>query len=386
MSAICAAPLAKKMKKIIGWMMMAALSISVLTGCAAENDDRMSSEAGQQSVAEGTTEAAEAFTQNSEAPTDAETAGEPKETVDTTAADVTKLPDAVHVGSLKGPTSMGLANLEYEDYMGEYTDLMDYHMAVQADELVTMLVKGELDIALVPANMASVLYNKTEGGVRVIDINTLGVLYIVECGDSIESVSDLAGKTLYMTGKGTTPDYALQYLLSQNGLSADDLTIEYKSEATEVAVLLAEDDNAIGLLPQPFVTTAMMSNENLHIALDLTEEWDKVADSRLLTGVTIVRNEFLEEYPDVVNTFIEAHEQSVKAGEENPELTCQRIEELDIIKAAVAQKAYEYCNIVCITGEEMEPAISGYLQALFELDPTSVGGAVPGEDFYYMAR
>lgn len=358
----------------------------MLTGCTAESDAPMSSEAERQSIAESVTEAVEASTQNSGASTDGESVGEPEETVDTTAADVTKLPEAVHVGSLKGPTSMGLANMEYEDYMGEYTDLMDYYMAVQADEIVTMLVKGELDIALIPANLASVLYNKTEGGVSVIDINTLGVLYVVECGDSIESVSDLAGKTLYMTGKGTTPDYALRYLLSRNGLSADDLTIEYKSEATEVAAILAEDDNAIGLLPQPFVTTAMMSNEKLHIALDLTKEWDKVSDSRLLTGVTIVRNEFLEEYPDAVKTFVEAHGQSVKAGEENPELTCQRIEELGIIKAAVAQKAYEYCNIVCITGEEMETALSGYLQVLYELDPTSVGGAVPDEDFYYMVK
>ncbi len=281
---------------------------------------------------------------------------------------------------------MGIANMEYEDYMGEYTDLMDYYMATQSDEIVTMLVKGELDIALVPANLASVLYNKTEGGVSVIDINTLGVLYIVECGDSINSISDLEGKTLYMTGKGTSPDYVLQYLLSKNGLSTDDLTIEYKSEASEVAAILAEDDTAIGLLPQPYVTTAMMSNENLHIALDLTEEWDKVADSSLLTGVTIVRNEFLEEYPDVVDTFIEAHAKSVAAGEEDLETTCQRIEELDIIKSAVALKAYEYCNIVCISGDDIEPALSGYLQVLYDLDASSVGGSLPGEDFYYTGK
>ncbi len=301
-------------------------------------------------------------------------------------ADILDLPESIRVGALKGPTSMGLANMEYEDYMGEYTDLMEYYMASQSDEIVTMLVKEELDIALIPANLASVLYNSTEGGVTVIDINTLGVLYVVESGDSIESISDLAGKTIYMTGKGTTPDYALQYLLSQNGLSTDDLTIEYKSEATEVASILAEDDTAIGLLPQPFVTTAMMSNENLRIALDLTEEWDKVADSSLLTGVTVVRNEFLEEYPAAVEAFLAAHALSVAAGEEDLELTCQRIEELDIITAAVAQKAYEYCNIVCITGEEMKTALSGYLEVLYNLDASSVGGELPGDDFYYMGE
>lgn len=300
-----------------------------------------------------------------------------------TNSSTTEVPETIRVGSLKGPTSMGIANMEYEDYMGEYTELMDYYMATQSDEIVTMLVKDELDIALIPANLASVIYNQTDGGVTVIDINTLGVLYIVECGDSINSIADLEGKTLYMTGKGTTPDYALQYLLAENGLITDDLTIEYKSESAEVAAILAEDEDAIGLLPQPYVTTAMMSNENLHIALDLTEEWDAVSDSSLITGVTVVRNEFLDEYPDVVDTFLDAHEKSVAAGEEDLETTCQRIEELDIIKSAVAMQAYEYCNIVCITGEDIEPALSGYLEVLYDLDPSSVGGALPGDNFYY---
>ncbi len=361
------------MKKIIGLMAAGVLCAGVLAGCSSESGAGSTTAAQNSGVTEAVT--------SEEAADDAAKASEDGEGT----GNVT-LPEIVRVGSLKGPTSMGLANMEYEDYMGEYAGLMDYYMAVQADEIVTMLVKEELDIALIPANLASVLYNKTEGGVSVIDINTLGVLYVVECGDTVESISDLAGKTLYMTGKGTTPDYALQFLLGANGLSTEDLTIEYRSEATEVAAILSEDDTAIGLLPQPFVTTAMMNNEKLHIALDLTEEWDAVADSSLLTGVTIVRNEFLEEYPQVVEAFISAHEQSVKAGEENPELTCQRIEELGIIKAAVAQKAYEYCNIVCVTGEEMKTALSGYLEVLYGLDPTSVGGTLPEEDFYYMGR
>jgi NitT/TauT family transport system substrate-binding protein len=323
------------MKKIISWVMAGVLSLSLFAGCGASENEQTA-----------------------------------------------RVPEQIRVGSLKGPTSMGIANLEYEDYMGDYQELMDYTMVTQADELVTMLVKEELDIALVPANLASVLYNKTEGGVSVIDINTLGVLYVVECGDEIQSISDLAGKTLYMTGKGTTPDLALQYLLSKNDLTTEDLTIEYKSEATEVASILAEDETAIGLLPQPFVTTAMMSNDKLHIALDLTAEWNQVSDSSLLTGVTIVRNDFLEQYPDAVETFVQAHEQSVKAGEDDLEQTCARIEELGIIKAAVAKQAYEYCNIVCVTGDEMKTALSGYLQALYDLDPTSVGGSLPGEDFY----
>ena len=213
------------MKKIIGLMAAGVLCAGVLAGCSSESGAGSTTAAQNSGVTEAVT--------SEEAADDAAKASEDGEGT----GNVT-LPEIVRVGSLKGPTSMGLANMEYEDYMGEYAGLMDYYMAVQADEIVTMLVKEELDIALIPANLASVLYNKTEGGVSVIDINTLGVLYVVECGDTVESISDLAGKTLYMTGKGTTPDYALQFLLGANGLSTEDLTIEYRSEATEVAAIL----------------------------------------------------------------------------------------------------------------------------------------------------
>lgn len=293
------------------------------------------------------------------------------------------LPDiTVNVGSLKGPTSMGLVNLMAEDEA--QTSKMDYefNIYVQPDEIVAEIVKGNLDIATVPANLASVLYNKTDGKISVIDINTLGVLYIIESGNNIKSISDLKGKTIYLTGKGTSPDYVLQYLLAGNNLTANDVTLEYKSEATEVASILAENNDAIGLLPQPFVTTAMMNNDKLHIALDMTKEWKNVAGSDLLTGVTIVRNEFLSSYPEVVKTFISEHKASVEFGSENPDETCARIEKYDIIKAPVAKKAYEYCNIVCISGEEMKSAIDTYLNVLFNYDPGAVGGEIPGDNFY----
>ena len=205
----------------------------------------------------------------------------------------------VRVASLKGPTSLGLLFLMDKAEKGETSNAYEFQMATGADEILPLMVKGDLDIALIPANVASILYHKTQGGVEVIDINTLGVLYMVSGENDLADFTDLKGKTIYLTGKGTTPDYVLQYLLTANGMSVDDVTLEYKSEATEVASVLAEDPTAIGLLPQPFVTAACMQNDALKVIFDLNEEWNKiqgVSGSSMVTGVTVVRKEFLEEH------------------------------------------------------------------------------------------
>ncbi len=295
---------------------------------------------------------------------------------------------AVRVGSLKGPTSMGLVHLMEQDEAGTAANDYDFTMVAAADELLAKVVSGDLDIALVPANVSSVLYNKTSGGISVIDINTLGVLYIVASDDSIQSMTDLKGRTIYLTGKGTTPDYVLHYLLSANGLSESDITLEYKSEATEVAAVLKEQPDAIGLLPQPFVTAACAQNEALKIVLDLTGEWQAVqgeSGSQLVTGVTIVRNEFLENQPDAVDAFLEEHKASADFANDNPDEASELIAKLGIIeKAPVAKKALPYCNITCIAGEDMKAALSGYLQVLFDQDPKSVGGKLPEDAFYYI--
>ena len=264
----------------------------------------------------------------------------------------------------------------------------EFTMVTAADELLGKMVSGDLDIALLPANVASVLYNKTQGGISVIDINTLGVLDIVASDSSIQSIADLKGKTLYLTGKGTSPDYVIRYLLSENGLSDSDVTLEYKSEPTEVAAVLKEQPDAIGLLPQPFVTAACAQNDKLSIVLDLTKEWEAVqgeGGSRLVTGVTVVRNDFLKENPPVIDTFLTEHAASAAFANEKPEEASKLIAEAGIIeKAPVAQKALPYCNIVCLTGEEMKSALSGYLQVLFDQDAKSVGGKLPGDEFYYI--
>ncbi len=297
-------------------------------------------------------------------------------------------PVAVRVGGLKGPTSMGLVFLQEQAQGGQAAQEYEFTMAVAADELLPLMIKGELDIALIPANVASVLYNKTEGGISVIDINTLGVLYLVSGDNTIDSMESLRGRTVYLTGKGTTPDYVLQYLLRANGIDPSECTLEYRSEATEVAALLAEQPQAAGLLPQPFVTVACAQNEELGVVLDMNQQWNLAqgeGGSSMVTGVTVVRNAFLQEHPGVVQSFLEEHAASVRAIQEDPDKGAQLVVAAEIIaKEPIARKAIPQCNITYIDGEEMRQALSGYLQALFEQDPASVGGKVPGEDFYYV--
>ena len=216
-----------------------------------------------------------------------------------------KTKSGVRIAGLKGPTTMGLVNLLDMERSGKASQHYDLQLYGAADEIVPKLIKGELDMAAIPANLAATLYQKTNGGIQVMAVNTLGVLYVVEKGDSIHSFADLKGRTILSTGKGTTPEYVLRYLLPQNGIDPDkDVTIEYYSEATEVTAQMANTDNAIAVLPQPYVTAAGLQDETLRVALNLTEEWNKVADTQLITGVTVVRKEYAEEHPDVVAAFL----------------------------------------------------------------------------------
>lgn len=286
------------------------------------------------------------------------------------------------VYSLKGPTSMGLVKLMDDNANGNSLNTYESNMVTGADEVTAALVNGDADIAMLPANAAATLYQKA-GGFSVVAINTLGVLYVVENGEEIQSVEDLAGKTIYLTGKGTTPEYGLRYLLAAHGIE-EQVTLEFKAEAAEVVAAMTEDVAAIGLLPQPFVTSALMQNEGLRIALDLTKEWAAVSsDSSMVTGVTVVRNEVLEANPDQIQAFLQEYAASVDYVNQNPAQAAQWIEELGIVgKAAIAEKALPNCNLVCITGEEMKTALSGYLQALFDQNPNAIGGAMPDDEFY----
>lgn len=301
--------------------------------------------------------------------------------------------DSVNILALKGPTAMGMVSLMNQADQGEITDEnYNFQIVASPDEVTPAIAQGTADIAAVPANLASVLYQKTDGGVQVLTINTLGVLYLVENGNQIQSISDLKGKTIYASGKGATPEYALNYILKENGLTpGEDVQIEWKSEHTECVAALAEHEGAIALLPQPFVTTAQSKNDSLRVALDLTEEWDNIqkengGNSSLVTGVTVVRTEFAQEHPEIVEDFMERYQESVTFVNDHAEEAAKMIGNYDIIPEEVAKKALPECNIVYIDGAEMKEKLSGYLEVLKQENPQAVGGTLPTDEFYYDAE
>lgn len=286
------------------------------------------------------------------------------------------------VMALKGPTGMGLSKL-----MQDNENTNDYQIEIvgAVDEITARLARKEVDIAAVPANMASILYNKMKGEVQVLCVHTLGVLHIVTKNVEINSVEDLKGKTIYSSGKGATPEYSLNFILEKNGIDpSKDVQIVYKSEHTEVVAALVSSDSAIAMLPEPFVTNAMNQDSQVKLALDLTKEWEKITDSSsLITGVMIVRKEVAENQKEAVNAFLDAYQSSIEYVNANVEDAAKIIGSYSIVPEAVAKKAIGRCNIVFIEGSSMAKLLDGYLKELFLQNPTSVGGVIPDANFYY---
>ena len=379
------------MKKSVSAVIAALMAASaILAGCGSGNTSATVAETAAETTAAAAAGTSASETSAAETQPETTSPGTEAEKVPATLTGDTgdNCQAGVRVGSLKGPTSMGLVYLMDKAQKGETENHYEFTMTGAADELVGKIASGDLDIALIPANVASVLYTKTQKNVTVLDINTLGVLYVVASDDSITSVADLKGKTVYMTGKGTTPEYVMNYLLKENGLAAGDVDLQFKSEATEVASLLKENPDAIGVLPQPFATAACIQNEALKPVVDLTEAWNALnqdSGSMLVTGVTIVRSDFLRENRAPIQMFLEDHKESAQYAVDHVDETAELVAAAGIVeKAPIAKKALPYCNIVCMTGQEMKDALSGYLNVLYEQDAKSVGGQLPGDEFYYM--
>ena len=293
-------------------------------------------------------------------------------------------PESIRVITLAGPTGMGMAKLIEDDTNGKTAYNYEFTVASAPDQVSPEVIKGNYDIAAVPVNLASVLYAKTEGKLQVAGINTLGVLYMLENGNTINSVADLKGKTIYATGQGSNPEYVLRYILTKNNIDPDkDVTIEFLAEHAELATKLKNNSVAIGMLPEPQVTAATTGSE-VRIALDLTKEWDKVSEYKLVQGCIIVRKEFADKYPTALAKFLEEYKNSVDFVNTNIDEASTLIEKAGIIpKAAVAKKAIPNCNICLITGEEMKSSVSQMLKVLFEANATSVGGKLPDDEFYH---
>ena len=289
----------------------------------------------------------------------------------------------INIGCMKGPTGIGMIKLLSDSDNKKTVHTYNYTIAGTADEISTKLIKGDLDIAAVPCNLASVLYNKTEGEIVTVAINTLGVLYIVEAGDTVKSVGDLKGKTIYSTGQGTTPEYTLRFLLSSAGLDPDkDVDIQYKSEAPEVLASLTKKSDAVAMLPQPYTTVALNSNESFRIALDVTEEWEKINEGTVVTGVLVARRSFIEKNKNAFSAFLDEYKSSTVFANEHIEETASLLESFDIFKAAIAKKAIPYCNVTYITGDEMKQKALSYLKVIFDENPAAVGGKLEEGMFY----
>ncbi len=305
----------------------------------------------------------------------------------------------VRVASLKGPTTIGLAPLIAQQRTADSSEAAgtenayEFEVVGTADEIVPRLSSGSVDIALIPANLAATLYQKTDGAIRAIDINTLGVLYAVTADEQLVakedvSVADLAGHTIYMTGKGTVPEYTLAFLLDRAGLTEGAVNIEFKSEPSEVLALLSADPKAVGILPQPFATVAVAQDPALATIMDLTEQWDRALlpdeEGALVTGVTVARTDFIEQHPEQVERFLIDHQRSVQTVTEEPAASGELLVDLGILgKAEMAAKVVPLCNVVCWYGKDLMAALPGYLDVLYQYAPGSVGGALPADEFYY---
>ena len=303
----------------------------------------------------------------------------------------------VHLGLLSGPTGMGAAKMladndatyaQVEAGTYEGGTLLRYEVTLGSDpanDIVPRLTNGELDIAAIPTNLAATLYNRTDGGIKLLALNTLGVLHILENGDTVNSLADLEGRTLYATGQGSNPEYVLNYLLEANGLDpAADVDIQWLA-SEELTARMASGDIDLCMLPVPAATTVMMQNSDVRDAIDLNDAWtESGAQGTFTMGCLVARTEWLEDNSELVPGILEEYAASIDYANSNPEEAAALIEQYGIVpKAAVAQAAIPQANMVCITGEDIK-GIADYYQVLFDADPTSIGGAIPGEDFYYI--
>lgn len=291
----------------------------------------------------------------------------------------------VNIGMLKGPTGIGAIQIMSEAEAGNYEG---YNCTLTPDvtDIVAKLTNGDLDIGALPTNTAVNLYNKTNGDIQMIDINCLGVLYILENGDSIHTPADLRGRTIYVNGQGSNPEYVINYIIRKAGLEPGvDVDIQFK-DASEIATMMISGDADLCMLPVPAVTTILMKNPDVRKALDITEEYAAAADdgSQLTMGCIVARKDFIEKHPEEIALFIKRFRESSGYVLENRAEAAQLVAQYEITGSAeIAEAAIPDCGIVSIEGDDMRPAIEGYLRVLFEASPESLGGAMPGDDFYY---
>ncbi len=348
------------MKKLTALLLALALVLG-LSACGASNTSNSSSSAAEESSSASSASA-------SIVP-------------DASTPDTTEINMAV----LAGPTGIGASELMSWNDAGKTANHYNFTVAAANDDVVAGLANGDFDIAAVATNVAANLYQKTSGNVQICALNTYGVLYILENGESVNSVSDLAGKTIYATGQGANPEYVLNYILTENGLTpGEDVTIEFM-DSESLVTKMATGEIDLCMLPVPAVTSVQMQNSDVRVALDLTAEWDNLGTDGVLTmGCVVVRTAFAQAHPDAVAAFLTEYGESIEAVKSNVDEASQLCEQYGIVaKAAVAAKAIPACNLCFISGDEIKSSIEPYYNVLYSANSASIGGELPGDDFYF---
>lgn len=289
------------------------------------------------------------------------------------------------VACLKGPTGVGMAKLMEDDENGKTANNYTFTVASAADEISGKIVKGEINIAAVPTNLAAKLNAKTEGKITMLAVNTLGVLSIIENGTSVNSVADLKGKTIYSTGEGSNPEYILRYILSENGLDPDkDVKIQFIATNDELISALVSGKAQVAMVPEPAATTVLTKKDTLRRAISMNDEWEKTGDSSLMMGCLVALDSFVEANKAQVDKFLEEYKASVDFAKNSTEEAAGLCAKYEIVPAApIAKQAIPFCNLTYVSGSEMKNSIVGYFEVLKSYDPTSIGGALPDDSFYY---
>jgi len=290
----------------------------------------------------------------------------------------------VTIAGLKGPTSIGMIKMIDEKALNNQQYNVEYVAESAPDALTAKIINGDIQISSVPINLASVLYNKTGGKIQLMAVNTIGNLYIVGT-DEIASIADLDGKTVGMSGKGSTPDFAMNYILKQGGLESS-VELDYSADHATLAQSVIAEDTKVALLPQPFVTQVMMKNSNVKMLVDLNEAWKTASGdaSQLFTGCIVVNKEFAESNTEFVEDFLKQYEESVKWVLDNPKDASMMVEKNEIMpSAALVEKAIPFCGISFVTAQEAKVNLNSFYKVLFDSNPASVGGAMPDDTFYF---
>ena len=292
---------------------------------------------------------------------------------------------AVNIAVLKGPTGIGAAFLMEKNDAGNAANNYNFSVEGAPDVVTADIISGALDIAAVPTNVALSLYNSTGGKVKLLAVNTLGVLHVLERGSTVNSFADLAGKKVVTAGNGTTVSGILDKLtavcIDKNAKTPE---FTYATEHAEALALAIKGDYDICILPEPFATQLLTKDSSFRDAVDITAQWTDAGLGTLAMGALVVSTEFAQQNPEALDAFLEEYGQSVASTNANVEKAAQLTEKYDIMAASIAQKAIPGCNIVCITGDGLKAAVEPFYNVLFEYQPKLVGGARAVDDFYYI--